>query len=86
MNLPSYDERCKRSTINTTVEVRLNTVAIRGVVRIVVNGSDDDGLLSTTEYMVYILVITEICHAIGSDICINVYPDWVYGDIVCVSC
>jgi hypothetical protein len=57
------------------VEVRLNTVAIRGVVRMVVNGSDDDGLLSTTEYMVYILVVTEICRAIGSDICINVYPD-----------
>jgi hypothetical protein len=40
----------------------------------VVNGSDDDGLLSTTEYMVYILVVTEIYHAVGSDNCINVYP------------
>jgi hypothetical protein len=35
---------------------------------------NDDGLLSTTECMVYILVAAEICHAIGSDICISVYP------------
>jgi hypothetical protein len=41
IRLGIYDERCKRSTINTTAEVRLNTVAIRGVVRMVVNGSVD---------------------------------------------
>jgi hypothetical protein len=35
---------------------------------------NDDGLLSTTECMVYILVAAEISHAVGSDICISVYP------------
>jgi hypothetical protein len=33
---------------------------------------DHDALLPTIVYMVYILVITEICHTVGPDIYIDV--------------
>jgi hypothetical protein len=35
---------------------------------------DDDGLLPTTVYMVYILVVAEISHAVDPNICIGAYP------------